>query len=93
MPPMPWREDADDDEPEFGEEESPDEEGSDVTEPCPECGRAVYDDAERCPHCGHYVTREEASGPGWPLWMKIAAGLALTGVALWILGWCAAALL
>ncbi|MBI2920713.1 MAG: zinc-ribbon domain-containing protein [Planctomycetes bacterium] len=90
---MPWRHDPDDDEPEFEEEDSSEQaDESDVTQPCPECGREIYDDAERCPHCGHYVTREEGSGPGWPLWMKIAAALALAAVGLWLLSWCAAAL-
>ena len=27
------------------------DEDSDV-QPCPECGREIYEGAERCPHCG-----------------------------------------
>lgn len=24
--------------------------------PCPACGEAIYEDAEKCPHCGEWVT-------------------------------------
>ena len=34
----------------------------DPTMPCPECGRAVYDDTEQCPKCGYYLTRADRMG-------------------------------
>ena len=31
-----------------------DDDGVDV-EPCPNCGRGVYEEAERCPYCGEWI--------------------------------------
>ncbi len=43
------------------------DEDSDDTNPCPHCGEAVYEDAERCPRCEQYLSREDAPSrqPGW----------------------------
>lgn len=48
---------ADDD---FDDWEYPDDSIDDAADtlPCPECGTAVYEDAEQCHACGHYITQE-----------------------------------
>ncbi len=34
------------------------------TTDCPDCGEAMYADAERCPNCGHWMTDDDwAAGP------------------------------
>ena len=40
--------------------------------PCPYCGAAVYEEAERCPHCENYISREDAPS-SVPLWIKLTA--------------------
>jgi len=55
------------------------------TMPCPYCGKAIYDDAERCPYCEHYISREDAPSKQ-PVWLVIGVVLCLAIVALWILG-------
>ena len=63
----------DEDESEEDEEEIADEDGDDDgdTAACPECGKMIYDDAQRCPHCGNYISPE---APGRkPLWFVVVA--------------------
>jgi hypothetical protein len=55
------------------------------TMPCPYCGRAIYDDAERCPYCENYISREDAPSRH-PLWLIIGVLICLAIVALWVLG-------
>lgn len=43
---------------------------------CPECGRAVYDQAELCPDCGHALSREPRGLPNWAI---IVVGVILAG--------------
>jgi endogenous inhibitor of DNA gyrase (YacG/DUF329 family) len=52
------------------------------TVPCPQCGRDVYEDAERCPSCGLYLTREE--GPLRQSWtFRILAIICLIVALAW----------
>lgn len=70
--------------------EYPDELDSDdddsLTDPCPECGADVFEDADQCPVCGHYVIRDtnplrESSRP--LAWLILGlAGMAAVIVAL-----------
>lgn len=60
----------------FPEEEPSDDSESD-TVPCPRCGAAVYEDAERCPHCEAYIIHEHRGWSGRPAWWVI---LGLAGV-------------
>ncbi len=49
-------------------DDDPDDDGEDdPTEPCPYCGRPVYDDSPRCPSCERYLSREDRpwSKPAW----------------------------
>jgi hypothetical protein len=74
-----WDEDDDawDDE---GEEDD-----EDVTAPCPYCGRAVYDDAERCPGCGSYLSREDEPRRK-PWWLVVGVAAGLYAVYRWVVG-------
>jgi hypothetical protein len=74
-----WSEDEDDEEDDFNDDSDTDD---DVTEPCPNCGRQIYDDAEQCTHCGHYITDEDAARSRKPWWVILGAVLCL-GVAVW----------
>lgn len=58
----------------------------DATEPCPYCGEAVYDDAERCPACGSYLSREDAPLGKRPWWLIAGIVLCILIVLTWILG-------
>jgi predicted nucleic acid-binding Zn ribbon protein len=58
-------------------------EEEDTTLPCPVCGEAIYDDAERCPACGHYLSREDSQPANKPLWIVFGALLCLLIVILW----------
>jgi hypothetical protein len=55
----------------------------DVTAPCPFCGEAIYDDAERCPACGKYLSREDAPAGQQPLWVVVGVIVCLAIVILW----------
>jgi predicted nucleic acid-binding Zn ribbon protein len=69
------------DESEYPDEADMDEEG-DETDPCPACGKPIYEDSIRCPHCGEYVHLEHAPSPQ-ATWFWIALLLALVIVLLW----------
>jgi len=45
------------------------------TEPCPYCGKAVFEQAERCPNCGSYISADDSGGRR-PLW--VVAGVVIT---------------
>ena len=45
------------------------------TLPCPECGQAIYEEAEQCPHCGQYVTFSATHAFDNKPWWWIALGL------------------
>jgi hypothetical protein len=54
------------------------------TVPCPHCGEAVYEEAERCPHCEAYLSEEDAPPARKPWWVVAGALAVLAVVALWI---------
>ena len=71
------------DESEFPEPDA-DESDDAETVPCPYCGQAVYEEAERCPHCDHYISREDA--PARPArWFVLGVFVCLAIVITWIL--------
>ena len=51
---------------------------------CPECGRPIYEFAERCPHCESYVTTSEVSRGrrSWPRFSQAAVVYLLIGALL-----------
>ena len=53
------------------------------TLPCPECGQAIYEEAEQCPHCGQYVTFPSSHAFDGKPWWWIALGLLGTLALLW----------
>ncbi len=76
----------DDDEAELDHREYPEpDEGDDEddTVPCPHCGTALHEDAERCPSCENYVSREDAPSTSFPLWVKLTALVCLVVALLW----------
>ena len=63
-----------------------DEDGDD-TVPCPYCGAAVHEEAERCPHCENYISREDAPS-SVPLWVKVTALVCLAVALGWAVRGC-----
>ncbi len=49
---------------------------------CPECGGAIYEEAEQCPLCGAYVIHRSSLWTGRSLWWIV---LGLLGIAAVIL--------
>jgi predicted RNA-binding Zn-ribbon protein involved in translation (DUF1610 family) len=72
--------DVDDDDDEWDDDPDDDDE----TMPCPHCGEAVFDDAERCPECGQYLSREDAPRSK-PWWVVLGVVACLGMMAWWIL--------
>jgi hypothetical protein len=54
------------------------------TVPCPRCGREVAEFAERCPYCGDWII-PSAGGGRRPLWIVVAAIMALAAFLVWML--------
>jgi len=55
------------------------------TEPCPSCGKPVYEDAERCPKCGQYISRDEIPSKR-PLWIIVTTGVCVAVILIvWVL--------
>lgn len=55
------------------------------TEPCPFCGKPVYEQAEICPHCGQYIVDQESSRKK-PLWIVVGVAVCLTLILIvWVL--------
>ena len=77
--PEDWEEDS-----EFDDYGSSDDDVSD-TDDCPYCGREMYAGAYRCPHCERYISKEDAPAGDKPLWMRLAAILAIVGALGWLL--------
>ena len=73
---------------EIRESEFPDEsdmdDPDDQTDPCPACGKPIYEDSFRCPHCGEYVNLQREPSRFAP-WFWIALLLTLMIVLLWSL--------
>jgi predicted nucleic acid-binding Zn ribbon protein len=55
----------------------------DDTTPCPHCGAAVYEDAERCPHCEQYLSEEDAPARK-PTWFVACAIVCLILAVWWV---------
>ncbi len=55
----------------------------DDQQPCPYCGRAIYDDAERCPHCENYLSQEDAPRRQ-PIWIVVCVVLCLLAAFGWV---------
>ena len=78
-----------DDEAELDEREEPDEADTDdrleaELVPCPDCGKAVYEEAEVCPHCGSFISGETVTAKR-PWWVVAAAIALLVAVLLGLL--------
>ena len=83
--------DEHDDEADLDESEEIDDDDLDVggdetdTLPCPECGEAVYEQAERCPYCGSYITPGGVA-PRNSWWILITAIVCIVIVVLaWVM--------
>jgi hypothetical protein len=79
----------DDDDEEDDDREAPDPSDRDdiddddaETVSCPHCRKSVYEQAEICPHCGSFISFSDERRQ--PLWIWIAAILALIGATAWI---------
>lgn len=55
------------------------------TEPCPNCGREIYEDAEQCPYCGEYIIRSSNPLSGRPTWWIVLGILGLLAFILFAL--------
>lgn len=68
-----------------------DEEEDDDTIPCPYCGRAIHEEAERCPYCESYISEEdtpEHQPRPRPWWFLVGFLLCLIVIYFWIMrGW------
>ena len=67
-------------------DENEDWDDEDDVVPCGNCGRDIYDDAERCPYCGEYISRENRRLTGKPWWMILGVLLCIIVVYGWIFG-------
>jgi predicted nucleic acid-binding Zn ribbon protein len=81
-------EEDEDDEKDLDDSDYPDEddigdEESAETEPCPYCGKPIYERAEVCPHCGQYISKEDWRARK-PVWIVVGA---IICVALILLYW------
>ncbi len=84
---MPEYRDFDRPDDELDDEEYPDpDEADDETDtiPCPQCGKAIYEDVDRCPYCGQDVVPATNPWLGRPLWW-IVLGLLGTAAVIWVL--------
>jgi predicted nucleic acid-binding Zn ribbon protein len=57
-----------------------DDEDSVDTDPCPHCGKPVYEQAEACPNCGKYISREDSFSPRKPMWIIFGAIICLIAI-------------
>ena len=79
-----------DDDPDFDDPEAPDPSDLDPdpfseTEPCPNCGKPVYEHAQICHHCGKYIGLQDSPRPK-PLWLILAAVGTVVGIiVLWVI--------
>lgn len=63
--------------------EEDDDDGSDLTIPCPYCEEPVYEEAECCPSCGKYLSREDAPRR-LPWWLILGLILSIAVVLRWV---------
>jgi predicted nucleic acid-binding Zn ribbon protein len=77
------------DEDDLDDREAPDpsdiDDDSADTDPCPHCGKPVYEQAEICPHCQSYISREHSLPRRKPIWIISAAIITLLIVVCWVL--------
>lgn len=62
--------------------DAPDDEEEEPTVPCPCCRREILEGSPYCPHCERYISEEDHTIPGKPLWV-IATALICLGIAIW----------
>ena len=63
------------------------EDDGDDTVPCPYCGAAIHEEAERCPHCESYISGEDAPS-SVPVWVKLTALVCLLVAVGWAVRGC-----
>jgi len=56
------------------------------TDPCPHCGRSVYESAEFCHHCGKYISQEDAP-PRQPWWYSFGVLFCVVLIVLTAIGY------
>jgi hypothetical protein len=83
-----WPDDEDDESDDlegWDDPDTSDEGDEDVvdTEPCPHCGRPVYEQAQLCPHCGNYISLS-AAPQRRPMWIVIGVILGLAVIGIWL---------
>ena len=82
--------DYEDEEDDYADPEAPDEHDVDESEdedtyPCPECGREVYDHADRCPHCDSNVSHRQLHRTGKPWWVYLVVALLMLAFFWWLI--------
>jgi hypothetical protein len=69
--------------PDESDMDSPEEMES-QTEPCPYCGRQIYDRNEWCPHCGKFILQED--GPSRKaVWIVVGVTICIVVVVSWVM--------
>ena len=63
----------------------PEDDDGEDTQPCPFCGKAIWEKADLCSHCGNFVAFPEESIQQRPVWFWIALILAFVVVCLSVL--------
>jgi predicted nucleic acid-binding Zn ribbon protein len=61
---------------------SDDDDAGGDTEPCPFCGKLIWDNADLCSHCGNFVAFPEQAPRERPIWFWIALVLAFVVICL-----------
>ncbi len=56
-----------------------------LTLPCPEYGREVFEDADQCPHCGAWITPLTARRGAAGGWTRLAAIVVIAAMLFWLL--------
>ena len=56
-----------------------------ATVPCPHCREEIHEDSQWCPHCEQFISAEDGTVVGKPMWWTAIALVCLLLVALWIL--------
>ena len=72
------------DEDEWDDDDDGDED--EETIPCPQCGRPIYEEAQRCPECGNYILEEDVIPAHKPWWIIVGALLVMYIVYRWVFG-------
>jgi hypothetical protein len=70
--------------PDKGDMDGSDDDGED-TQPCPFCGKEIWEKADLCSHCGNFVAFPEVTVHHRPVWFWIALVLAIVVVCLSVL--------